>query len=75
MKATAVHQGTLYVCTDLDCGRTAEFGPASMRPPAPHRCLCGSLMKRPYSTPSIRILSKDEASELLGEAPGPKRQP
>ncbi len=68
MKAT-VHQGFLYVCTNLDCGRTAEFSPTSMVASVPHRCLCGSPMKRPYSTPSICVLSKEEACARLRKMP------
>ena len=67
MKA-AVHRGTLYVCTNLDCGRTAEFSSSPMAQTTPHRCVCGSLMKKPYSEPSLRALSKEEAEARLREA-------
>ena len=67
MKAT-VHQGSLYVCTNLDCGRTAEFSPSPMTSAAPRRCVCGALMKKPYSNPVLRVLSEEEAEACLREA-------
>jgi hypothetical protein len=66
MKAT-VHQVSLYICTNLACRRTAEFSSYAMTPATPHRCVCGSLMKKPYSKPSLRVLSKEEAQELSRE--------
>jgi hypothetical protein len=68
MKST-MHHGSLYVCTNLDCGRTAEFSPSPTLSSGPRRCICGSLMKKPYSKPSFRTLSKEEAETRLTEAP------
>lgn len=67
MKST-LHPGTVYVCTNLDCGRTAEFTASPTFPSPPRRCVCGSVMKRPYSKPSLRVLSKRETEARLKEA-------
>lgn len=66
MKAT-VHQVFLYICTNLACRRTAEFGSYTMPPATPHRCVCGSQMKKSYSKPSFQLLSKEEAEERIRE--------
>ncbi len=68
MKAT-VHQLSLYICTNLACRRTAEFNSSAMTPATPHRCVCGSLMKKPHSRPFFRVLSKEQAEDRLREAP------
>jgi len=68
MKST-MHHGSLYVCTNLGCGRTAEFSASPTLFSGPCRCICGSLMKKPYSKPSLRTLSKEEAEARLKDAP------
>lgn len=70
MKST-LHPGTVYVCTNPQCGRCAEFTASPTLPSPPHRCVCGSVMKKPYSRPSLRVLPKLEAEARLKEATEP----
>jgi len=63
MKATP-HRGSFYICTNLNCGCTSEFTPLLTIPTAGRRCVCGSGMKKPYATPSMRVLSKYEAEAV-----------
>ena len=72
MKATTLHPGCMYVCTNLNCKRTAEFISSPSDLPRTHRCLCGSPMKRAYSSPELRFLSKEEAYKRLSEASKPE---
>jgi len=64
-----------FVCQSSTCHRQVEMeipignGTGQVSDP---RCACGSEMKKAYSKPAFRILSKEEAVLRLGDYQPPK---
>jgi hypothetical protein len=57
-----------FVCQSVVCRREIALQPGNGTGQIPNpRCTCGSEMKRVYSKPAIRELSKAEAELLLGD--------
>jgi hypothetical protein len=64
-----------FVCQSSMCCRQVEIeiptGGEAGQISNP-RCICGSKMKKAYSKPNVRILSKEEAVLRLGDCEFPK---
>ena len=64
-----------FVCQSSTCRRQFEIeiqtGSGTGQASRP-RCTCGSEMKKAYSKPAFRIVSKDEAMQRLGNYGPPK---
>jgi hypothetical protein len=64
-----------FVCQSPTCRRQAhiEIGTSKeMRKVSSPRCTCGSEMKRVYSAPVVRELSKEEGALRFGDIDPPK---
>jgi len=53
-------EGQVYRCQNRDCNSEILLTKASPAANANPRCGCGAEMKKPYSTPVLRMLDPDD---------------
>ncbi len=59
----------IYICQSKTCRREMELPPGWRHGENSNpRCICGSVMKKVYSEPVFRELSRAEANSRLGAA-------
>lgn len=63
-----LEKGSRWICQNADCRSEIVVDKSSgLRSGSNPRCSCGSIMKKPYSTPELKELRRDEAEKLFPE--------